>query len=182
MELDKMVKLVERVEKVIEEHSRNIHGYVSEYGDPAEKLQSILHYHERTSSRSISYINQFRDDMVRYLRAMAMIGEMTGNAATHAEKNARLRGMVELIEGSISTLLNIHIEANSLSWSYKDIFASNYPVREYIDALHKVEHERDDYKKRYEELYESKEKWFKAVQSDEPPIVFNPDQDDLRKF
>lgn len=112
----------------------------------AKRLHRLISHYNMTAANALATTKSFRDDMLTWLRAMSLVGEMAGNAGTHAEKNARLRGMVELIESAIQKIQNQRMEFNYRWWNHEDIFKSDYPVRQFVDRIHELERENESLK------------------------------------
>jgi hypothetical protein len=64
---------------------------------------------------------------------------MTGNAGTHAEKNARLRGAIELLESAVEKLRHQHLEDLFSIYHWPDVFRSDYPTRSLMERIHDLE-------------------------------------------
>src|SRR5689334_11973203 len=88
------LKQLEEIQKLIDEHQSK-QNYHRGFGSPSENVKAILREYEDKTTRAYSDVRQVRDDMVTYFRALALVLTMTGEAQTHAEKNARLRGAIE---------------------------------------------------------------------------------------
>jgi hypothetical protein len=97
----------------------------------------LRHYEDKAVS-ALRDTKQFRDDMLTYFRALVIVLDMTGNAATHAEKNARLRGAVELLE-QMAERLRLEIVFSHFHW--RDAFASDWPTRRLLERVHELERE-----------------------------------------
>jgi hypothetical protein len=73
--------------------------------------------------------------------------EMVGNGYTHQEKGARLRGMIELLEGNIEKLQNAQLDFTRTYWHWEDAFKSDFPTRELVRRIHELESEVETLKK-----------------------------------
>lgn len=134
------MKTPKTLEQVIKEHSERIRCY--HCGTDEEKIAHIISDYHDAAVRAISDVKEFREDLQVYLRAIALVLDMTANASTHREKNARLRGACELIESAIAKLRESSIEftlgRHGLS---ADIFRSDYPTRHFVERIHALEDE-----------------------------------------
>jgi len=111
----------------------------------------LLHHFIREADRVVlgseSAYKRLVDDMLIYLRALVIITEMVGNAGTHAEKAARLRGLVEALESSIERVQKEQFSIVERWWhSTPDLFRSDYPVREYRQRIYQLEEELNRFK------------------------------------
>lgn len=93
--------------EALEHHVKDIINQVAErcrisWGGPLpSQLQSAVDHLTEQSARVMAGVADYRDAMVVDLRAMCLVIETALSASTHAEKNARLRGCVEMIGATI---------------------------------------------------------------------------------
>lgn len=121
------------------------------HGKLKDQLAEILVTYERQAENAIASGKAIVEDMCVYLRSFAMILDMVGNASTHREKDARLRGCVEMVESAIQALRNEKERVTDLNWyGHPDIFRSDYPVREHKRRIYELENEVKRLKKQYE--------------------------------
>ncbi len=134
---DAINETVAKLLRLANEHEDkiNIHYGVS----LDERIREIIRHYQNVAVNALSGSKTVRDDMLSYFRAMALICEMTLNAGTHAEKAARLRGMVELLESGIEKLQAQQFDLAFSSWRLPDVFRSDYPVRHYLERIHELE-------------------------------------------
>ena len=126
------------IQKLINEH-QNKQNYHQGFGTPAERIKSILREYEDKTVKAYSGVKHFRDDMLTYFRALSLVLTMTGNAGTHAEKNARLRGAIELLESAVEKLRHQHLEDLFSIYHWPDVFRSDYPTRSLMERIHDLE-------------------------------------------
>lgn len=108
----------------------------------SKRIHAVIDHYIRQAANAVSAEKNSRDNTITWLRAMGLVVDMAGNAGTHAEKNARLRGVAEAVESAISHLQNLRIDFYNGYWrSHEDIFRTDYPVREYIRRIHDLETE-----------------------------------------
>jgi hypothetical protein len=69
---------------------------------------------------------------------------MTGDPATHAEKNARLRGAIELLETAIEKLRYQNLESLFDIYRWPDLFRSEWPTRRLMERIHDLERQVKD--------------------------------------
>lgn len=131
------------IEKLISEH-QNKQNYHQGFGSPAEKVKAILREYEDKTTKAYSGVKHFRDDMLTYFRALSLVLTMTGNAGTHAEKNARLRGAIELLESAVEKLRHEHLEDLFSIYHWPDVFRSDYPTRSLMERIHELEQQIKD--------------------------------------
>jgi len=131
--------LLEKLDAVLDKHESKIGG---RYCAPIQdRFDFVIRSYKDTATQSLAASKSFRDDMLTYFRAMSMIVDMAANAGTHSEKNARLRGMSEIIEQAITKLRDQEFNFRRSWWHEKDIFRSDYPVRELMGQIHKLQNE-----------------------------------------
>jgi len=141
--------IIEKIKGVIEKYQENNRVW---YGGELDlQINEVIRHYQDIATDSLAGSKSFRDDMLTYMRALAMITEMAANAATHAEKNARLRGMIELIESTIQKLRDMEFNFQSCHWRKPDVFRSDYPVLQYIRRIHELEHQIQDSQKKHDD-------------------------------
>lgn len=127
---------------VIKRHSERVGIYYS--GDDAERVNSLLERYHEISTESLREQKQFNDDLLVWLRALALTLDMTANASTHGEKNARLRGAIELIESAVGRVRDHSFGVQFCQRRFHtvaDVFRSDYPTRHLLDRIHALEAE-----------------------------------------
>ena len=131
----------ERLEVLIQEHEIKLHsGYAT--NDQIESLKHIFREYERNAADAIMDAQQFQNDMVRWLQALAIVAQMVSNASTHAEKSARMRGLVEVIESALGKVRDYDYKLerfNRRSYRPDDLFVNDYPVRHYKERAEEAE-------------------------------------------
>jgi hypothetical protein len=128
------------IEELIREHSDKLR-YHQGFGSHADRVRALLRWYEEKATSALSNTKQFRDDMLTYFRALIIVLDMTGNASTHAEKGARLRGAIELLEHMVARLRRKDLEIMFSHFQWRDAFASDWPTRRLTDRIHELEAE-----------------------------------------
>lgn len=136
---------MKEIRRIIEEFEASSPG-MSRYGglSVSEHVHLIIRNYNRIAANSVSGQKNFQNDMVTHLKAISLVVDMIGNASTHAEKGARLRGLSELIETTIRKLQEKRVEFGYSWYGWDDVFASDYPVRHYIDQIRQLEREKQE--------------------------------------
>lgn len=99
--------------------------------DFAQQVLAALRDHQRTAENALSKSKAFREEVIIWMRALALIADSIGNAGTHAEKNARIRGLCDLIESAVGKLKDFEFDYGYYTdWS--SIFRSDFPVKYYV--------------------------------------------------
>ena len=81
-------------------------------------------------------------DLISHLRGMEIVVDMVGNASTHSEKNARLRGLAEVIQTAIKRATEFSYDFSWKHWgNYNDLFKSDFPMRDVMQQLHQKDAE-----------------------------------------
>lgn len=146
--LRKDIRQLEVMVKGFEESARRNGDYWS-YNDPtlASKVQRVVDHYTRMAASSVSNARSFKDDILTWLRAMAINAESVSWAGTHQEKNARLRGLVEVIERACKDVNEMRLEDRNSWGSYtNDWMKSDFPVREYKSRIYELERENQQLK------------------------------------
>lgn len=141
---------VEQIKKIINQHEKSIHIYHA--GDEAEKIAQVINHYERKAAEAIGSRKQMIEDTLVYFRSVVMITESIGMAGTHAEKAARLRGLIELLQSAISKLKQEKEEDilnnwRSFSWDF-----STYPYQSILEKFDDAKRENERLKSRLAEL------------------------------
>ena len=128
------------IKAILQDHSERLKCYTC--GTDEERIAHIISDYHNAAVRAISDVKLFRDDLQCYLRGVALVLDMTANASTHREKDARLRGAIELLESAIEKLRNSTCEFTlSHGRQASDIFRSDYPTRHLLHRIHELESE-----------------------------------------
>lgn len=112
----------------------------------ATRIQRLVDHYNRTAANAVSGAKSFKDDMLTWLRAMAINAESATWAGTHAEKNARLRGLVEVIEAACKRVNEARVDGYRFGGGFQDWMKSDYPVREYLRTIHQLEYQIEQLK------------------------------------
>ncbi|HET7210036.1 MAG TPA: hypothetical protein VFI95_25915 [Terriglobales bacterium] len=141
MAMEQLAKL----EEVVHRHEQRIRIYAGGY--LSDKVVTLINHYDSLATNALVGSKAFRDDVVIWLRAMSLIIDMAANAATHKEKNARLRGCIELCEASMQKLRQMEFDFQRTFYFLEDVFRSDYPVRHFVDRIHELERELEEAKK-----------------------------------
>jgi hypothetical protein len=127
------------IDDLVREHEKAQHiGYA---GSIPERLRAVVNRYDWITQQTLSAAQGQRDDVLIFLRALALVMESIGNAATHREKDARLRGGVEMLESAITRLREVEFDTRPGTHRRADIFRSDYPVRDLKNRIHELEAE-----------------------------------------
>lgn len=145
----KDIREIETMCKQFEEQSGRSSGVYYNRRDYTlpKRVRALVDHYNRTAADAISRTKSIQDEMTTWLGALRIVAEMVGNGGTHAEKNARLRGLTEVIESALSKMQEKRVQAGYDWYDWSDVFKGDYPVREYIQSIHKLEDEIKQLKK-----------------------------------
>jgi len=132
------VDYLAEIENIIRDHNKK-QSFTQGFGTPAERVRAICREYEDKAVRALSDVKQVRDDMLTFFRALALVLNMTGNAGTHAEKAARLRGAIELLESAIEKLRTQNFEDLFSVYRWPDLFRSDWPTRRLMEKIYDLE-------------------------------------------
>lgn len=103
-------------------------------------IREILIALEAKEKTALDYFTRYQTDVISWMRAMAMMVEAAANGGTHAEKDARYRGVIALLETSMQRARNARDRfVQSYWWEKPDLFTSDYPVKPLLDRVHELE-------------------------------------------
>ena len=137
---------LERLKQVIKRHSEKIHVHYS--GDEIEQVASVINHYEREAAQAIAAKMDMTDNTLTYFRAAVMLVESASMGATHTEKNARLRGLTDLLNHTIEKLKqqksdNILSHSGYFSWDM-----ATYPYQSVINKCNDLRRENEELKVR----------------------------------
>ncbi len=136
---DEVAELFEIVKIVSEEQEKNNHFYRERL--PGVVRQMLAHYRS-VATGQLQRTKDFRDQIVLQLQALKIVADGVGAGQTHTEKNARLRLLIEVIGGAITTLMETKFDINDYDpWRYDNVFRSDYPTRELFRKIHDLQSE-----------------------------------------
>ncbi len=140
IDANESAELIEKLSKFVKQHEDLIRTH--HCGDLADKAERILKQYEHKTAQALRNAQSFRDKALLHFRALSMCLEMTGNAQTHGEKNARLRGALEVIEATIEKLEREDFDLRDFcTWHGLEngfIFRSDYPVRSLLTQIEEL--------------------------------------------
>ncbi len=147
--LRKDIRELEKMCEQFEEASSRSSGFYYNRRDYTlpKRVRALVDHYNRTAADAISKTKAIQDEMVTWLQGLRIVAEMVGNGGTHAEKNARLRGLTEVIESALNKMQQKRVQAGYDWYSWDDVFKGDYPVREYIQSIHRLEDEIKQLKK-----------------------------------
>ncbi|MBL1176935.1 hypothetical protein [Pantanalinema sp. GBBB05] len=128
----------DRIVGALKDHERRLGCHYS--SEPADRVRSILRDYEERAARATQLLADMRSDTLTYLRAISLMIDSAGNAGTHREKDATLRAVIRLTESAIAKLRD-SLKRFGSNWHNPDIFASDYPVMDYIKRIRELESE-----------------------------------------
>ncbi len=139
-------KDIRRLEQMVEKWEDSAREYGSGYYHDSDRklatrVERLINHYQRTAANAISGATSFKSDMLTWLRAMAINAEAVSWGSTHAEKNARLRGLVEVIEAACKRVNEARVDSYRWGHEFDDWMKSDYPVRELLRELHQKDDE-----------------------------------------
>lgn len=121
-----------RQHEVIEDTTETVETYFDKHNvyyhkndNLSEKVAHFANQVERDAAGQFNSVNSFRDMVIAELTGQRLVVDMVLSAATHREKDARLRGLEEMINRAIGRLQEVHFEL--LRWQRwpQSVFASD---------------------------------------------------------
>lgn len=132
-------EMFEEIERYIQNHEA--YNQISSYGGRTERIGHLLNDYRQAEVEVTHKLASFKQDVMVWMRAFALVIDSAANASTHSEKNARLRGVVEMVESAVDKL-RTDFHHFSISWGRNpDIFRSEYPVKQYVQRIRELEAE-----------------------------------------
>lgn len=109
----------------------------------ADRVQRCIDHYTRMAAQAVSDSHGFRDATVSWMRAIAINAQAVSWASTHAEKDARLRGLIEVIETAISKIDERRFDDRLSRWNgvVDSWMKSDFPTREMRRRIFELEDE-----------------------------------------
>lgn len=98
----------------------------------ADRVNRCADHYTRMAARAVSDSHTFKDSTVSWLRGVAINAQAVSWATTHHEKDARLRGLIEVIETAIAKIDELRVTDRLSSWNgvVDSWMKSDFPTRE----------------------------------------------------
>lgn len=157
--LEELEKMPSLLHEIIREHESK--QCMSRGVSEPERVKGVLRHYQDTATNALAGAEAFRDRTLIWLRAMIICLDMVSNAGTHGEKNARLRGAIEVTERFVKALQEEKFDLSRVYWQWeRDFFSfrSDYPVRELLERNSTLKHELQQANEYIEELNKEREK------------------------
>lgn len=109
----------------------------------AERVQRCVDHYTRLAADTVSKSMTFKEGMVSWMRGIAINAQAVSWAHTHHEKDARLRGLIEVIETAISQIDELRLDDRMTQWSgaVDSWLKSDFPTREMRNRILDMEQE-----------------------------------------
>jgi len=144
--VQRLAKRHELFQKFLEKHEDN-RGCMSA-GPVEKKLEWVVQAYHDKAVQAIEGAKEFRQMLIVEFKALELCLSMVGNAETHREKSARLRGVIEICQGAVDKLRREEFNFTNSYREWACLFKSDYPSRHYIERIRELEQERDDLKQK----------------------------------
>lgn len=94
-------------------------------GSPEQMLNSVLRHERSHTEKAIAGAKNFRDSCLIMLKSLEVVIESIECASTHSEKNARLRGLMDVVHRNMDRMARFEFCFDSPPWyqTYSDAFA-----------------------------------------------------------
>jgi len=118
-----------------------------------DQITALVDHAGREGDSAVREMKSLLDNLISHLRGMEIVVDMVGNASTHSEKNARLRGLAEVIQTAIKRATEFSYDFSWKHWNtYNDLFKSDFPMRDVTRLLHEKEAEIERLKRALGEI------------------------------
>lgn len=121
--------------------------------DEGTRFVSILNFYERQFTDRLTQQKELIEKIATHFIALKMVVETVGMAGTHAEKAARLRGLIELLDNSIVKIRNEQVDDLERHWHGMFSFGSRseFPYRTILEKNEQLKRENEELKKRLQQ-------------------------------
>lgn len=98
----------------------------------AERVRRCTDHYTRMAAQAVGDSHNFKNGVVSWLRGIAINAQSVTWASTHHEKDARLRGLIEVIETAITKINEQRFDDRLSSWNgvVDSWMKSDFPTRE----------------------------------------------------
>jgi len=132
MSLEQMDECAKFLSQQFDHNPRNVYGI----GEIPFLARHVIEELKRQFAISKKAFEPFLDDLIACLRAFSLVATSVGENVTPEDKDARLRGLISMIEVAITAIRN---NRDCLLSGYRylgaDFFQSNYPDRGYLEEI-----------------------------------------------
>ena len=130
-----------RVEEICQKYQRE-QCYYQHANNTAQKAETVICQYRDVAAEALSAAKAFRDRMLTHFHALELVMEMVSSASTHREKDARLRGCIELIQSAISKLERESFDlslVNRPNFDWSHLYRCDFPTRHYVEKIRELE-------------------------------------------
>lgn len=125
------------IQKVASERRWQLHS-----NHMPDQITALVDHAEREGNNAVREMKSLLENLISHLRGMEIVVDMVGNASTHTEKNARLRGLGEVIQTAIRRATEFSYDFSWKHWgNYNDLFKSDFPMRDVMRKLNEKDAE-----------------------------------------
>lgn len=134
-------KTLEEVMKVCQEHceKQSIHH---SYNSIPDRVATVIREYEDIAGEALRASKGFRDRMATYFQSFGMVLAMVASASTHREKDARIRGCIELVETAIRKLEEERFDLSLCDrprFDFAYLMRCDFPTRQFVERIHELE-------------------------------------------
>lgn len=127
----------EEIRTVLDEYSEHTHYHHG--GAYHDQVKATIEHFKDSAIQALAGAKATRDDMLTYFRAIVIVVESALAAATHKEKDARLRGVIDVLERTLHKLHQMQFDFSYRIWDKPDVFRSDYPTRDLMERIRALE-------------------------------------------
>lgn len=136
-----------KIDEIIRQHEKVTHHSIC--GDIFERLEFVISWYKRESADQITERKQLIEDSISYFKSIRMLCESVGMGTTHAEKEHRLRGLIQLLDVAIEKLRKEETDNLENNWPFfRWGNRSDYPYRDILSKYDELKRENDELKKK----------------------------------
>ena len=135
-----IVEEIEAIRELLARHEDTVGWHHS--GSASNRAEQCIERYKRIAEDAITTASKARDDMIAYLRGINFVAETCMAAHSHAEKAARLRGLMEVVEGRVEALREASFDYRNTSFrSHPDLMRWDGPERKLRERIRELEEE-----------------------------------------
>ncbi|MFT3679451.1 MAG: hypothetical protein QM791_04210 [Ferruginibacter sp.] len=142
-------EIMQELEAAVKAHEKTARTHFT--GSLTDRLNSLVNHYRHDTANMVAKRKELIENTLVYFRSVAMISESIGMAGTHAEKSARLRGLIELINSAISKLRKEQEEDILSNWNFFSWDHATYPYLRVLEKFNELKQQNEWLRKNLKE-------------------------------
>lgn len=129
-------QIITAIELLVKDHQSRIRIHRAD--GIVNQLNGVIQDYQHSAELALSAAADFREEVLRWFCGLRIVADSVANAGTHSEKNARLRGLTEILDSASEKLRKMHFDI-TLGSAWPDVFRTDYPTRHFLERIRELE-------------------------------------------